>query len=251
MAIIHAELCDIGLARSVNQDSILTCVDSTGENGIFLVSDGMGGHTGGEIASGIIRDGLKKWWNDNFSSENVKDARRLMQAIQNCIEEANREIYEKYNKNTVCGATCIILLILGDSYMVFNAGDSRVYRQNGRALQSIMVDETWENQPHIRNRFSKQQILTNPNYGKLVNAIGTNPEINISVLSDSIKKDDIFLLCSDGLYKFCDEKKIKKILRRNKKKPEEIPQLLLKEVYSAGARDNVSIIVVKKELSNE
>lgn len=246
MAVIFSQKCDVGLVREINQDSVLCCSDSAKDIHLFVVADGMGGHTDGEKASNAITDGLKNWWNNFHPEDCDSDFRRIINAVQNCISVINSHIYEEYNKNTVCGSTCVVLLLYQGNYAVINAGDSHIYRKRGFRTEALMIDDTWENQVGIREAFSQAQLENHPNFGKLVNAIGTSADIKLSLKADVLEKKDTFLLCSDGLYKFCSEKKIKKIMSKfSSGNADACIDTLYSEVCNNGAGDNVSIIMVK------
>ena len=86
----------------------------------------------------------------------------------------------------------------------------------------------------------------NSNYGKLINAVGVNSNLSMTVQTYDLLPGDIFLLCSDGLYKYCDFLKVKKSLHwLTQKKLKERVKRLLSFVYNNGAPDNVSIILTK------
>lgn len=246
MEMVFAQKCDVGLKREINQDSVLCCADPIYDMYLYVVADGMGGHTDGEKASGEITSALKRWWDDFGAADYHDDFRRILAELQNCIYDANVSIFQKYNQNTICGSTCIVLLIYKGNFAVFNAGDSHIYRKRGFKFEPLTIDDTWENQALIRDRYTKEQIERHPHFGKLVNAIGTGPEAKISVKSDVLADKDTFLLCSDGLYKYCSEKKIKKIMSKfSGKNSQNCVDELFEEVVKNGAGDNVSIILAK------
>jgi len=246
MELIFSQKCDVGLKREINQDSVLCCADPLYDMYLFVVADGMGGHKDGEKASAEITSALKNWWSE-FGSVNYKDDfRRIVTELQNCISGANVTIFEQYNQNCVCGSTCVVFFAYKGNYAVFNAGDSHIYRKRGFKFEPLTIDDTWENQAMIRDRYTRQQIENHPHCGKLVNAIGTGAEAKISVKSDLLEDKDVFLLCSDGLYKYCSEKKIKRIMSKvNGKNVEKCVDELYDEVVKNGAGDNVSIVLAR------
>lgn len=234
---------DIGLKREINQDAF--CSFYNGEAGLFAVADGMGGHTDGEKASRIVMEELGRWWH-SFTPESYGFAfRKMLGAIEQAIEYANHCIYTEYNRGEICGTTVTVLFIYRDSYAVMYAGDSRCYLSYGRKWKQITVDEVWENQPGIEKK--ECMMKSHPNRGKLVNAIGIRENSYCRVVTDILRPDTVFLICSDGLHKFCADRYIKSCIRkvRNGKNAEWAVDELVREVYANGAGDNVSAVVVK------
>ncbi|MBQ9991565.1 MAG: serine/threonine-protein phosphatase [Lachnospiraceae bacterium] len=246
MKIVYSGSCDPGLKREVNQDSIVMFFEPKNQVALFAVADGMGGHSHGEQASHWISSGLKKWM-DVFSPERYECSfAKMMRALQDKLEELNKEIFFQYNQNQVCGTTCVLLFIYRDSYGVINVGDSRAYHKQGRKVRVLTVDDVWENQRSIREHFSEREIAVHPNRGKLVQAMGTKEKIALSVKTDSLHQEEVFLLCSDGLYKYCPEKYYKKTVKGlSEKNMEEAAKKLMAKVYENGAGDNASFILIK------
>ena len=88
--------------------------------------------------------------------------------------------------------------------------------------------------------------MNHENYGKLLQAVGISETISIASKTDLLKKGDSFLLCSDGLYKFCPEKDMRKIVHgMNENNMEESLKKMVAKCYEAGAKDNISVILVK------
>lgn len=246
MRIRYSGICDIGLKRDVNQDSIVTYFKENDNIGLFVVADGMGGYSEGERASQAITSELLQWiehfstnvYGDNFS--------KMMEDLENKLEDINREIFFKYNQEQICGSTCILLFIYKKYYGIINIGDSRIYKKEGWKVRSLMKDDVWENSPEVQESMSEKEIINHHNYGKLLQSVGTKETLMLTSKTDELKQGDTFLLCSDGLYKMCSEKKLARILQFvSESKVEECVNKMLSACYKAGAGDNVSIIVVK------
>ena len=242
MKIDYAGICDIGCSRKVNQDAI--AMFSIEEIGVFVVADGMGGHTNGEIASQCIVHEITQWW-EHFSEKQYEfDFQKMLQSIIQVLENANKIIYQDYNKNEICGSTAVILFIYKEKYGVVYAGDSRCYIYSKRKLKQLTVDEVWENSVGLS--VNERNNLKHPNRGKLVNAIGIKENLQCKVLTDRMISQSVFLLCSDGFYKLCSEKYIKACLKKSKdsKRINIIEHEMLGKVYKNGSTDNISMIIV-------
>lgn len=165
---------------------------------LFVVADGIGGYTGGEIASGTITAGFQNWA-ENFVP-NFFDGifSKMIKSLENKLEEISREIYHKFNQTQICGSTCILLFIYKGNYGIINVGDSRIYKKDGWKLKSIMKDDVWENRIDVKEGMSKKEIISHTNYGKLLQAVGIREDISIASKTDLLKAGESFLLCSDG-----------------------------------------------------
>ena len=243
MRLEFAGKSDIGKKRESNQDAF--CVYQKEDAGLFVVADGMGGHINGEKASQKIVAELSNWWNSFSPVLFEYEFRKMMLSVEQTIEYANKCIYTELNRNEICGTTVTTLFIYQNFYGVIYAGDSRCYLSQGRKWEQLTVDEVWENQSNISNE--ERMMKNHPNRGKLVNAIGTKENIRCRMITDTISADTKFLLCSDGLYKFCTDRFIKNIMKkcRDEKSMEQAIEKLINRVYKNGASDNISIVIVK------
>lgn len=242
---------DIGKKREINQDMI--GMYQKDDAGLFVVADGMGGHTNGEKASQMVVELLADWW-DSFSPVVYEyEFRKMLSAAEQVIEYANKRIYEEYNRNGICGTTVVVLFIYQNRYGIIYAGDSRCYMglchknilSRGRKWEQVTIDEVWENRSDLSRK--ERKMKNHPNRGKLVNAVGIGKEIRCRIITDVILPDTLFLLCTDGLYKFCADKQLRECMKRSKdrKSIECAIDKLIEEVYGNGADDNISMIIVK------
>lgn len=240
---LYSAICDTGLVRLENQDSVFS--DTKGSVGCFCVADGMGGHENGGDASREIVESIKHWWEEVTEPTTINDFMDMPQGLSNAIKTANDNIRKMTAPGSVCGSTVVCVLVWQTYYAVLHAGDSRAYLINKRyKLNQITRDDVWENQPNLNIRKSKLKKYTT--YGKLVNAIGARDDVSITIKSDMIESNIGFLLCSDGLYKMVDEKNLRRILRSTKKTDlNQTVDKIKQVVYENGARDNVSIILIR------
>lgn len=243
--IAYALRTDRGLCRNVNQDAVAAFVKGT--TGLFVLADGMGGHSRGELASSTVIAWFQCFWQDIMKSDLLPDFQSLSQQVQNVILSVHREIYEKYNQGCVCGTVMAALLISDGWYATFSVGDSRIYTYVDRKMKRLTVDDTWDNLPEVSGTYTKEEIAVSKNSGKLTQAVGSSKAVSIHIGTDQIRKGQRFLVCSDGLYKFCAEEIIEKYLGaiRSEKALQKAADQMMKKVFDAGAGDNVSLILVK------
>lgn len=239
MNVIYDAVCDIGLKRTINQDKLLAVTRN--ETGLFVVADGMGGHSHGEKASAEIVVQFNNWWNSFDESDYGNDFNRIVISLKDIIENSNRVIFQSSKDGEICGSTVVVLFIFHERYVVLSAGDSRVYYNKGFSFSRLTKDNTWENQTFL----SEEELLEKKDLkGKLINAVGVFEKVKIYSRTDMLHDKESFLLCSDGLYKHCTDKHIRSVMRK-KKHPGVLTRMLKTEVYQNGATDNVSIILVR------
>lgn len=241
MRIVSTGICEVGLNRQVNQDSVLI---KAGDNcGLFAVADGMGGHSRGEFASSTITKNLDEWWNDFSTEKYANDFSRMIVSLRQILEKANGDIFSSSAEGETCGSTVVVLFICNGLYGVLYAGDSRVYLKRSNAVRQLTIDETWENKSELT--LGKREMRLHPNYGKLLNAVGISNDLKIVTQTDKLPEDFVFALCSDGVYKYCRERTLYRYLKRsNVKVLEQTLDIIRKNVYINGAGDNLSLVLV-------
>ena len=131
----------------------------------------------------------------------------------------------------ICGSTVVVLLLAGNKYILLSVGDSRCYRFVKKTLRTSLVQLTCDE--------------TDKQTGKLINAVGVKIPLKCSVSTGEIKTKQRFILCSDGIYKYCKEKEIVSILKKIRDDELDIAGNKIKDlVYSNGAGDNLSVIII-------
>ena len=164
--------------------------------------------------------------------------------------DANQEILDNTKEGEICGSTAIVLWIQENAWAVFSCGDSRCYHVYDSLLKKRVIqlttDDVWENQQQNICDLSTAEIQQDVNFGRLIRAVGTNSNFSCSVRSDQMKDRTVFALCSDGIYKVCPERFLKKCLKKAMKteRLKTCVEEIKNEVYQNGAPDNLSLILV-------
>ncbi|MCM1026248.1 MAG: serine/threonine-protein phosphatase [Roseburia sp.] len=230
--------------REVNQDAIYA--SAKGDRGIFVVADGMGGHFGGEIASGAIVNGVKKWWSSNDFGMEKAGIDSIVEQCGILLTNINREVYSLFcQKGQVGGSTVAVLILCDDRYEILSAGDSRIYRARGKTLKQLTTDDVWENLPEVKYAMSDEQMKNDMRFGKLTEALGSAERLKVRREGGILMGKDVFLLCSDGVYRYCSREELEKILcggavfRSMARKKEMIRKCVLR----GGMDDNYSAIL--------
>lgn len=248
LKVISDYLTDTGLCRRRNEDSVY-CGEGDGIH-VFCIADGMGGHVNGERASGEIVQAVKQWVQNFYPEKYNYHFLDILEDFDQCLQEVNHIIFQKYNQDTICGSTVAALLIYENKYAVFSLGDSRIYRKRKTRFEPITRDDTWQNSTWVPPEFCEREIRMDQRYDKLIHAVGTEENVIFRRQSDHLRKGDYFFLCSDGIYKICDEKVLKKICCNYtglfpKQSLANRLEWIKEMVYKKGAPDNLSMILVR------
>lgn len=242
MKIDFTYLCETGLQRKENQDAVYAY--HLGKMALFLVADGMGGHTHGEEASRALTEEAALWCQSFSEKSYANDFHKMVDSVRGMLSAANQKVWQEHAGN-ICGAVFVLLFFYGDKYAIFSSGDARVYQKCIGKFMRLTCDDVWENQ--AKRTRKEREDLAHPHRGRVTNALGVKKDIQLRVLSDRVTQKSVFLLCSDGLYKQCLETMIKRQMEwvRWGMSLKKAVMKLRETVYVNGAVDNLSIILVK------
>ncbi len=237
-------ISDIGRKRESNQDNFFYLKAKT--NSCFaLVCDGMGGQNGGSVASKMVKDLFCKRITKDIINQLSDD--EIKKLIFNCYEEANFKIFEKsfdVDELKGMGTTCITVFVNEDKLMIFNVGDSRVYVKSDEILKQLTVDHSYVQTLVDCGEITKEEARVHPRKNEITKAVGISQNINIDFTNINVNKDDVVLMCTDGLTNYCSDDQIKKIINKN----ENISlcvQNLIKIANSNGGYDNITAVLIK------
>lgn len=243
---IHFEVAgmsDVGIVKNVNEDSIFYKVADIGNKiaGIFAVADGVGNLQHGELASSMTVSELINWWQDTFL-KHYTDYEYLKRTLQESILSANDKLVElEYSQNLKTASTVSVLFIYGDNCQIYNVGDSRIYRYSKMAwiktLEQITQDDSCDIDKEYNGKIIKKSVLTE--------YIGKKNGLNIFSREEKLRKGQIYLICSDGIYKTMDSNKLKEIIIRYSSDINNGCKKLIEKVKENRETDNISAILVK------
>ena len=243
---------DPGKFRAHNEDRFL-CNE---EEGLFLVADGMGGHTSGETASKLAIDRIQEFvirsrteevqWPIEYRKDLSHEQNRLLAATF----LVNRKIQEVGGRNPGMegmGTTLVGIIIDGEEKLaVVNVGDSRLYRIRDEDLEQLTEDQTWVREQERNGMLTKEEAQNHPKKHILTRALGhLKHSGEIEIFATGIMPKDLYLICSDGLYDMIDDEKIFKIIKSIKDKSlYKIGLSLALQANLAGGRDNVTVVLL-------
>ena len=217
-----------GYVRSNNQDAIL----DARENRLWAVADGMGGHASGDIAAQIVVQELASFIPPLTTTQAIEK-------LTTKLATANTRCHQLRDSQT-SGSTVVALYCQEQYSFIVWSGDSRLYRCRDGELQKLTRDHTLAQQLATQN-VPKSKIPPQSEH-VLTNAIGIRSKLQLESEAATIQAGDVFLLCSDGLYRSISRRRIREMLQQ---RCSDAAQSLLSHALRAGARDNVSGIVIR------
>ena len=233
----HGAATSVGRVRQVNEDSYLAVPP------LFVVADGMGGHGSGDLASRIAIEDM---------SACVALRPLFAEAVLTALEHANRHIIERDEANRM-GTTATGLAALetagGDHLMVFNIGDSRVYRLSGGRLEQLTVDHSEVQELVLAGVITKEQARTHPRRNVVTRALGSDVGLMPDHWLLPAVGGDRYLVCSDGLFSELPDEVILPLLAAGS--PQQAADALVLAANDAGGHDNVTVVVVDIESDDD
>jgi serine/threonine protein phosphatase PrpC len=228
---------DTGTQRPGNEDAFLVADLTTGNVGLgpnmsthrigergslIVVSDGMGGAVGGEIASAMV----VRFIRDELLNPRSED---LCHQLKQATEVANQRIWEYSKENpalTGMGATVTAVLIHDTSAYIAQVGDSRAYLIRGDQEKQLTRDQSLV-QALLDSGAIKPDEAGSVAQHVILQAVGTSPSVEVVISSVELCRNDLLLVCTDGL--------------SNKVTPEEMRNTLHSDSLSAACRALVEL----------
>ena len=249
---------DIGRVRTNNEDSFTVADLDTGaqinssetatrldvqERGVLLVvSDGMGGHAAGEVASALVVDSLRR-----SLGEAGADNTSMQRLIDAAVKRANIDVFyaARASRKRGMGATLTAVLVHRTDAYVASVGDSRAYLLRAGRLRQITKDQSYVQLLIDAGAMTPEQARQSDQKNIILQAMGQEPNVQVTIGRLSLRSGDRLLICSDGL--------------TGKVRDEELAAMLVGPDLAAGCRamiklandrggeDNVTAIVALVE----
>ncbi|ACQ78296.1 protein serine/threonine phosphatase [Beutenbergia cavernae DSM 12333] len=234
IALRYAARSDVGLVRSVNQDS-----GYAGPH-LLVLADGMGGPAGGDIASSVAIAHLAGLDGESHGADDLLD--HLDRAVQDAHEEL-RDLAAEDPELAGLGTTLIAMLRSGNKLAMVHVGDSRAYVFRDARLERITSDHTFVQHLVDIGRLTEEEAEHHPQRSVLLRVLGdSGPDV---VLDESVREarvGDRYLLCSDGLSSYVSADTITTTVGEVRD-PAACAEALIELALRAGAPDNVTCVV--------
>ncbi len=265
---------DRGRVREINEDEAFMDVRQSSDQepvGLFIVCDGMGGHAGGELASGwavkTIREELKDLFEaaDRRKTVKLDPARieamaagrgaatrklaetemedRIRAAIQRANEVVRGIAHARPQEAADTGATVTMAVLKGETAYVANVGDSRTYLLRDGQLEPITQDHSVVASLVKAGMIQPDEVYTHPQRNLVFRSLGDKPTVEVDVFRQELRPGDRLLLCSDGLWEMVRDPQLTVIMEQAPS-PQEACKRLIDAANANGGEDNISAVVV-------
>lgn len=237
---------DIGKARNMNEDFFYISKD-TEPLKLYILADGMGGYSGGEIASKLATISVKSYIESNFNNIDYTKKEELLKLIKNAIEYANMVVYEKAKENeelTNMGTTLEVCIIYNNKAFIGHIGDSRIYRIRKDIIRKITQDHSYVQKLVKDGTITKEEAVNHPKKNMLIKALGCTPFVEPDIMVKGFLKDDIIVICSDGLTNMISEEEIYATVNKN---VDSASDELVNNANERGGYDNITVIIINND----
>ncbi len=245
-----ATCTDIGRARAVNEDNVASVVPKdvhtmTQKGALFVVADGMGGHTQGDVASELAVNTIR----DTYDQDTNED---IALSLREAIERANLLIYEQNEAQAKdashgMGTTCVAAVLKDNTVYVANAGDSLAYLIRAGYVQQIAEDHSWPAEQVRTGAMTRAEADAEGKSNVITRCLGVGRDVNVYVGTEQVQDTDILVLCTDGLHTLVGENEMRTLVEQYE--PEESAQRLIARANENGGPDNITAVVVRISLS--
>lgn len=234
------KLTHIGQVRSRNEDAMdLHAADGDHDTWLFIVADGMGGHSAGNVASQMaVESTLKRF----FEDRNGDVADRLRRAI----EDANRKIFDAAQSNSDyfrMGTTIVSAAIRGNLADIANVGDSRVYIVRDGEIQQVTRDHSWVALQVEMGELTMEEAQASQNRSVLLRCLGEKSDVLVDIMQITVRPKDIIVLCTDGLHGPVSAEEIRNAV--TSADPQKSCDDLVALANARGGPDNITVQVVR------
>ncbi len=238
-----ASITDKGLnpRKTVNEDSLLVLEKQR----LFAVADGVGGAFAGDVASQSAVKTIQKLVNKLPGED------KLIDFVKSVIKAANTEIYNLASQeHRTMGSTLAMMLVQKDYAILAHIGDSRIYLYRDKQLLQLTRDHS-----KLQNLIDSlpENSIDEDNYPEknvITRALGAKATAQPDIQKVNLKNDDIFVICSDGIYNYNTEEELRENVAGNQDDLKKICDVLKENCYQKGAKDHLTAIVSKISLVN-
>lgn len=233
---------DLGLVRDNNEDKFEVFEPEEPEmlaikGSLYAVADGMGGHASGQIASELALKTIVKSYYGDTNDE-------VCESLETAFKRANTYIYDTsqlISDRNGMGTTCTAIVLRDESMYLAQVGDSRLYRIRNGEINQISEDHSWVAEQVKRGALTKQEAEQSPFRNVITRSLGSAPDVDVDIQIEKIQKDDIYILCSDGLSGYTQDEDILEIA--GAWSPAVASLKLIDKACSNGGGDNVTVVI--------
>ena len=238
MILRAAAATDVGMRRQGNEDRYALAP----ELGLYLVADGMGGHSAGQVASELAAEACVR------ALEALQGAASsLSERLRAAVTSANRTIFQTAHDQPEyagMGTTVVAILSDGSRVALAHVGDSRIYLVRSGRIRQLTDDHSIVGELLRRNEISETAAKEHPHRHVLTRALGVREIVEPDLAEITPQEGDSFVLCSDGLTGHVEDDEICKTVSDNDEL-QEICDTLVDLANHRGGEDNITVVVAR------
>ena len=232
-----------GFQRDHNEDSFGTFTDQAGGCSLLFVADGVGGNSGGDLASQFTAKSLLAQWK-RFAEGRTPGAHETVEFLQRTLEDINRTVYginaDQGTLSSPMGTTVVALALLQDQVVVAHAGDSRAYRFRDGGIECLTADHSLV-QKWVRDGvMTEADALVHPMSHVIYKSVGQQRHLEPDIRILDRKHGDKFIVCSDGLMCHASDPEIRDIMNKSNSAQDAVRELIA-AALKRGGYDNVTV----------
>ncbi len=238
---------DIGRKRAANEDTLVSIVPEEAQvmerkGALFVVADGMGGHSYGDVASTMAVQIIRETYYKNSSDDVVESLRQAVEQANVAIHRRGQE-QAKGNDEKFMGSTCVAVVLKKDTVYVANVGDSFAYIVRKDTIRQIAQDHSWVAEQVRLGTMMLEEAQAQGKGNVIMRSLGTQPDVEVYTASEQVQNGDVLVLCTDGLHRLVSEEEIRTIVRQYGS--EESATRLIARANENGGPDNITVLVVR------
>jgi PPM family protein phosphatase len=230
---------DTGLKRTNNEDTFAVRPDL----GLCIVSDGMGGAAAGELASRIFAETTLEVFSNAFGGSEKETADRVQRSFVLANERILKHVHENPEHKGM-GCTAEVVAFFSGSFVLGHMGDSRTYRLRNGVLKQLSNDHSLVQEQLDQGVITEAEAKSHPMRNIILRAVGVKESVTLDLSRGKTLKDDLFMLCSDGLTDMVDDERISEVLHS----PDTLQRrtaTLIELAKAAGGRDNITVVLAQ------
>lgn len=244
---------DVGRVRTHNEDVLLAFhgelagLEAMPNFGLFVVADGMGGHSLGERASSVATRAIAKSVLDqvlpSLLADPQSDVERpsLTEVMEQAMARANNAVVESVPEG---GTTLTSALILGDQLILSHVGDSRAYLFADGHAEQLTRDHSLVQRLVEMGQITEDEAAVHQQRSVLYRAVGQGEGLEVDVMLRRLSAGTVLLICSDGLWSLLPTHLIQQIIRQSAS-VQTASEALVKAANDAGGPDNITAILIQ------
>ncbi|MFC1569557.1 Stp1/IreP family PP2C-type Ser/Thr phosphatase [bacterium] len=245
---------DKGMRRRLNEDSHVCNPDL----GLFLVADGMGGESCGDVASRLTAEtfvsSITPYIIDDEATAPFEHTNGdfFLNAMEHSAEHTNQAVIRSVKESPACrgmGSTLTAAMINEGVIYIVHVGDSRLYKFENESLSVVTEDHTRVQELVNKKVLSAEEARTHRERHIITRCVGRKKQFKPDLLKLELQPETLYMLCSDGLYDMINDDAITEIIQENQEL-EQVGKQLVDRANKNGGKDNITIVLFRQSSEN-